>query len=117
MTAAICSTVLTLPDRPAAMTRPCSTATRRRPLTTNSRATNTTHIHADMRSRSTMTMNAVTVSSLSAMGSMNLPKLVTRPRLRAMRPSNRSVSDAQAKTASAATFAANAPCPSHMSSR
>ena len=68
--------VLTLPDQPAAMTRPLSTATRRRPVTANSRATTMSTAQAGIMPLSTNHSMADTTSSLSARGSINLPKSV-----------------------------------------
>ena len=52
-------------------------ATRRSPVTANSRTTMTIATHADTRSSSTSAMSAQETSTLSASGSMNLPKFVT----------------------------------------
>ena len=69
--------VLTLPDHPAAMTRPLSTAIIRRAETASSRAMTTTKIHAGIRPQLTNMDMADRTRTLSAMGSMNLPKSVT----------------------------------------
>lgn len=66
--------VLILPDQAAAMTRPLSTAMSRRPVTANSRATTSSSAHAGIWCCSTNSSMAATTSSLSASGSMNLPK-------------------------------------------
>ena len=99
-TSSICSTVLILPLMPAAMTCPCSTAHSRRPETTNSRAMKMMQAVTFSRPMAVSMINAVCVSSLSAIGSMNLPKLVIRLRERAMRPSSISVSEAATNTSS-----------------
>ena len=97
----ICSTVFTLPLIPAAMTMPRSAAISRSAATTNSRATKMMHASTESSRIHVKRMNAVCVRILSAMGSMNLPKLVTRPRRLAICPSKRSVRLAAAKTSSA----------------
>ena len=68
--------VFTLPDLPAAMTRPCSTAMSRRPVTASSRAMTTKKAQAGIQPTSTNQAMADITSSLSARGSMNLPKSV-----------------------------------------
>ena len=75
--------VFTLPDLPAAMTRPCSTATRRRPVTANSRARTMKKAQPGIQPTSTNQAMAEITRSLSARGSMNLPKSVIRLYLRA----------------------------------
>ena len=69
--------VFTLPDQAAAITRPLSTAMRRRPLTANSRTTTMSSAQAGIRPTSTNHSMADITSILSASGSMNLPKSVT----------------------------------------
>ena len=54
------------------------------------------HTQSGMRPCAVSTIMALITSSLSAMGSMNLPKFVIRFRLRAMRPSSASVTHASA---------------------
>ena len=68
--------VFTLPDQPAAMTRPLSTATSRSPVTANSLATTIRTVQAGICPASTNHSMAETTSSLSANGSMNFPKSV-----------------------------------------
>ena len=85
------------------MTTPLSAAMVRRPVTVSSRATMRNTTHPGTRSKSTKPMRAAVTSSLSARGSMNLPKSVTSPRLRAMFPSRASVMEARAKTTRAAS--------------
>ena len=68
--------VFTLPDLAAAMTRPCSTATSRRPVTASSRAMTTKKAQAGIQATSTNQAMADITRSLSAKGSMNLPKSV-----------------------------------------
>ena len=94
MVETIWNTVFTLPRGPAAITTPFSTATRRKPLTRNSRPSISMHTQSGMRPWAVNTIMALITSSLSAMGSMNLPKLVIRFRLRAMCPSSASVAQA-----------------------
>ncbi len=81
--ATIWTTVLTLPYHEAAMTVPSADATIRRPLTMNSREMMTNAIHAGSTSSSTSASSAAVTSSLSASGSMNLPKVVISLRERA----------------------------------
>ena len=69
--------VFTLPDLAAAMTRPCSTATRRRPVTASSRAMTMKKAQAAIQPAWTNQAMADMTRSLSARGSMNLPKSVT----------------------------------------
>ena len=75
--------VFHLPRLLAATTVPLVATIMRRPLTRNSRATTTMGTHGLTRSQASSTSSAATTSSLSAMGSRNLPKVVTSPRLRA----------------------------------
>ena len=84
ITAAIWSAVFTLPSQLAEITTPCSTATARNPVTASSRAMITIAIQASSRSRATSETSAATIRSLSASGSMSLPKVVTLSRRRAM---------------------------------
>ena len=69
--------VFTFPDLPAAMTSPCSTATRRNPVTASSRAITIKNAHAGIQPTSTNQTIADITKSLSARGSINLPKSVT----------------------------------------
>ena len=68
--------VLILPDGAAAMTRCRSTAISRRPLTANSRSSTTASAQPGIRPHSTKKHIAAMTSTLSASGSMNLPKFV-----------------------------------------
>ena len=68
--------VLTLPDQPAAMTRPLSAATIRNPDTPNSRMMTTSRAQAGIWPISTNHSMAAVTRHLSARGSMNLPKSV-----------------------------------------
>ena len=81
--ATIWNTVLALPYQLAAITAPSLAATMRTPETMNSRArmTSTTQLGSDP--SSTSARSAAATRILSASGSMNLPKSVTSPRLRA----------------------------------
>jgi len=83
-TIAICAVVLSLPHTLAPITCPCSTASRRSPVTANSRAMITIATHADSRSRETSATSAAVISSLSASGSISLPNAVSALRRRAM---------------------------------
>src|ERR1700722_13134301 len=100
--AMICSSVLSLPPLLAAMTPRLMTAKRSTvmPISRNriSAATQTGSSPSAVRG-----MSAAPVSALSAIGSAILPKSVTRPRLRASCPSRKSVNDAAANAASAAS--------------
>ena len=68
----------------AGITTPCWPAAIRRPLTANSLAMITIATHAATRSRLTSDRSAAAMSSLSAIGSMTLPKVVIDWRERAM---------------------------------
>ena len=81
--AAICSTVFTLPIQLAAITTPRSAAIARSPVTANSRAMITIATQACSRSSETSEISAAVISSLSAIGSISLPKVVTASRERA----------------------------------
>ena len=83
ITAAICSTVFTLPSQLAAITMPRSAAIARRPVTAISRAMITIATQASRRSSETSETSAAVTRSLSASGSISLPKVVTAPRERA----------------------------------
>ena len=83
--------VFTLPDQPAAMTRPLSEAIIRNPLTANSRQMTISSAHAGIWPISTNHSMAAVTSILSARGSANLPKSVTRLYFRAILPSSMSV--------------------------
>ena len=80
-------TVFDFPHMLAAMTIPWSEATRRKPLMMNSRAMMMMTIHAGSCLSCTMQIRAEQTRSLSARGSMNLPKFVTRLYFLAMWPS------------------------------
>ena len=83
ITAAICSTVLILPSQLAEITMPRSAAIARIMVTANSRAMITIATQASRRSSETRETSAATISSLSAIGSISLPKVVTASRERA----------------------------------
>ena len=63
---------------------PCWPAATRSPLTANSRAMITIATHAATRSSDTSEISAAAISSLSAIGSITLPNVVTDSRERAM---------------------------------
>ena len=90
-----------MPSLPAASTVPFPAATSLSPDTINSRATNITSIQPAISPRSTIIIMTAVTSSLSAIGSMNLPKSVTSPRERAICPSKKSVNDAAANSSTA----------------
>ena len=81
--AMICVTVFALPYQLAAMTTPLSAATMRMPDTMNSRAKMMSTGQEGRTLSSTSARSAAQTRILSASGSMNLPKFVTSPRLRA----------------------------------
>ena len=83
ITAAICSTVFALPSQLAAITMPRSAAIVRRIVTATSRAMITIATQASSRSSETSETRAPMISSLSASGSISLPKVVTESRERA----------------------------------
>ena len=94
--AATCRVVLSLPLQPPAMTVPALAAYMRSELTTNSRssvAAMAINMNSLPSSASICRKPSIanTVSSLSAIGSINLPKSVTSSYLRAIYPSIRSV--------------------------
>ena len=102
ITQTIVAAVFTLPDQPAAITRPLSLAIIRRPLTANSRSSTTSSAQAGILPCSTNHSIAAVTKILSARGSANLPKSVTRLYFRAIFPSSRSVRLAMIKMARAA---------------
>ena len=101
MTIIIWNVVLNLPHQLAAMTTPFSAATSLKPLIMNSLAIMITTIHDGILPRSIRQIMALHTSSLSAKGSINLPKFVTRLYFLAIFPSSISVRDATIKIASA----------------
>ena len=106
----ICRQVLIFPDQPAAITIPRSAAISRSPLTTNSREIITTVIQAGITCKLLRQTRAAQTNNLSANGSINLPKFVTRLFFRAICPSKKSVMQATAKIANATQF-----CPGKLS--
>ena len=97
--------VFTLPDQPAAITRPLSLAIIRRPLTANSRTRTISSAQAGIWPISTNQSSAAVTSILSARGSANLPKSVTKLYFLAIFPSSRSVKLATMKMATATQVA------------
>ena len=81
--AAICRHVLTLPNMLAPITTPACVAPMRSTVTASSRVMITIATHAARRCSETSAISAATISSLSASGSISLPKFVTEPRARA----------------------------------
>lgn len=75
--AIICITVLIFPHQLAAITNPSDAAMVLKPETANSLAIITIAAHAGTNCNSTKDISAAVTSSLSAKGSINLPKLVT----------------------------------------
>src|SRR5262245_12620639 len=100
--ATTCSSVFSLPPRLAAIT-PRRMTQNRSSVTEISLARITTVTHQASSPRADRVTSAAPVSALSAIGSAILPKSVIRPRLRASRPSSRSVTDATPNTTNAAT--------------
>lgn len=92
--AAISNTILYFPHQLAEIIIPLDIATVRSPLTANSLPIITTAIHAETLSSSTSGMRAAVISILSAIGSNNLPRVVTWFVLLARCPSNQSVNEA-----------------------
>jgi hypothetical protein len=82
--AAICNPVFAFPSQLAEITTPRSAATERRPVTANSRAMITIATHAESRSSETSETRAAVTRSLSASGSISLPKVVSLRWRRAM---------------------------------
>ena len=89
--AMIWNTVLALPYQLAAMTVPLLAATMRMPETMNSRARMMSTGQPGSTASSTKAMSAAVTRILSARGSMNFPKFVTRFLARAILPSSISV--------------------------
>ena len=81
------------------MTKPSAAATLLNPETANSRPTMMQTAQAGASRFSTSEMSAALMSSLSAMGSSRMPKREICWRLRAMRPSRKSVKAAPRKSA------------------
>ena len=104
ITIVIWKTVFTLPHMLAAITTPASDAIKRKPLMINSRAMMIMTTQAAKRCWLERQIKAEQTNSLSASGSINLPKFVTKPRARAILPSKRSVRLARQKIASAIHF-------------
>ena len=75
---------MALPSHEAGITTPRSAATMRSIVTASSRAMITIAIHGGIRSSDTSEISGAMISSLSAIGSISLPKFVTLPRQRAM---------------------------------
>ena len=91
--------VLTLPLQPAAITLPLPTATRRNPVTANSRARTSISAQPGIMPHSQNITIAAMVKSLSARGSRNLPKSLTWLKRLAICPSTKSVTLAMINTA------------------
>ena len=105
--AMIWNTVLALPYQLAAMTVPLLAATMRMPETMNSRARMMSTGQPGSTASSTRAMSAAVTRILSARGSMNFPKSVTSPRLRARYPSIQSVQEMRMKIPAAMTHFAS----------
>src|SRR5699024_7703383 len=76
---------------------PSSTRSKRKPVTANSREIITTTTHAGANPNSINTIRAAETNNLSANGSANFPKFVTKLSRRAIYPSNQSVQLAKIK--------------------
>ena len=109
----ICSTVFHLPSASAAITTPFFAATSRNPEITNSRPMNRIAAIGCRWPKAESRIIAEQVNSLSAIGSMNFPKSVTRLRLRAMFPSSESVIAASTKMIAAIQCETSSETPNH----
>src|SRR5712691_3799650 len=96
-------TVFHLARRDAGTITPTPTATARRPVTASSRPMMTTTIQASILSICSSETSAAATSNLSAIGSSNVPSVVTWLRRRAITPSSQSVSEARMKMPAAIT--------------
>src|SRR5262245_3814249 len=94
-------TVLSLASRDAGTITPTPAATALSPVTASSRPMITATIHAAILSIWSSDTSAEATRSLSAMGSSNVPRVVTWLRRRAMTPSSQSVMDARMKITAA----------------
>src|SRR3954452_25344994 len=94
------------------MTAPCWPAATRRPLTANSRAMITIATQPSTGWSDTSEISAAAISSLSAIGSITLPKVVTLRRRRAIQPSTPSVTAASANTIAATVDPCGVACSS-----
>jgi hypothetical protein len=103
VTATYWLTVFHLARREAGTMMPTRAATARRPVTTSSRPTITSTTQAATFSICSSETRAAATSSLSAMGSSNVPSVVTWLRRRARTPSAQSVRAAEMKMAAAIT--------------
>ena len=101
-TASVCSTVLSLPPRPAGIT-PCRITTNRITVTPTSRTRMMTVTHQGTIPMTDSPIRAIPSIALSAIGSATLPKSVTCLRRRARSPSMLSVTMATPNTTSAAS--------------
>src|SRR5215472_6753685 len=102
------SNVLTLPPRLAGIT-PRRMTQNRNTVTAISLTRITQVTHHGSQPRKDMVTSAAPVSALSAIGSAILPKSVINPRLRAILPSSRSVTEARPNAKNAATRQAGPP--------
>ena len=82
-TATICTAVLSLPPRLAAITTPSLIAIVRSAVTDSSRAAMMITAHAGTWPSSTIMISVASTISLSASGSRNLPSTLVRPMRRA----------------------------------
>ena len=89
--------VFCFPSLSAASTAPRAPATRRRPVTRNSLARIAITSHPGIKSFSIKVIKAAAIRTLSASGSINCPKAVTKFRSRAIFPSSQSVMEATLK--------------------
>ena len=97
MMATICTVVLYFPISFAAITIPMDDAIALSPVMARSLPIITMAIHESTLLNSTSMISAARTRSLSATGSINLPKSVTCSHRLAMYPSNQSVNDAMIK--------------------
>lgn len=97
MIANICALVLILPGHAAAITSPLPASSKRKPVTASSRHKMIATPQAGTEPRTAKKINAVITNNLSAKGSANFPKLVTKWLRRAICPSAKSVKQATMK--------------------
>ena len=100
-TIATCVNVLSLPHTLAEITRPCSTANIRNPVTANSRAMITIATHASSRYNATNDTNAAVINNLSANRSSTSQTPSPSTDDAQSTPSNASVADAITNTIAA----------------
>ena len=111
--ATIVKAVFNLPQIPAATTIPSLATTSLSPVTINSLASIITTATGSIQRSKVKLISATMTSSLSASGSRNLPKFVTKFCSRAILPSSISVNDAIINTAIASIVCSLGPISKH----